>query len=277
MKEGDIVYIDASGWIADTGELVYTTDEEKAKEGGIYDEKARYGPRPVIVGAGRLIQGLEEALLNAEVGKEYEITIPPEKAYGHRKAEDVIIQSLDKIRKVPPFRDKKVVPEVGMEFVYQGRRARIVAMTAGRVRIDFNHPLAGKTLKYKYRVVKKVDNTSEKVKAILEINYGKAEDFDIKIKGDKIDIVLPEECKYSTDWALAKFRVVGDIRRYVGAKVLRFIEEYVSKEEKEEKGGEEEGEKEADKEGKTKTVKKERGEEKESEGKGEKARKKGKK
>lgn len=237
MKKGDIVYMESDGWVADSNELVYTTNEELAKKHNIYDEKQKYGPRPVIIGSGRLIKGLEEALLEAEVGKEYEVIVPPEKAYGLRKAEDVIIQSIDKIRRLPQFREGKATPEVGMEVFYRGRVGRIVSMTAGRVRLDFNHPLAGKPLKYKYKIIKKVEDTKEKIKAIIELDFGGSEDFKITLKksGTEVDITLPEVCKYSADWSLAKLKIVSDLRQYLDLKVIRFIEVYIKKEKTENK------------------------------------------
>ncbi len=78
ISPGDVVLAEFEAWIQETKELFDTTSESVAKENDIYNEKMTYGPQPLIVGKGRLFPGLDESMLKAEVGKEYEIIIPPE-------------------------------------------------------------------------------------------------------------------------------------------------------------------------------------------------------
>jgi len=85
ISKGDIVWIDYEGWIVSpngTRTLFDTTREEVAKKADKFEEKKVYTEFPIIVGHGRIIPGLDEALLNAEIGKDVEITIPPEKGAG---------------------------------------------------------------------------------------------------------------------------------------------------------------------------------------------------
>ena len=246
MEKGDIIRWEYEAWVVENEEetLIDTTKEDLAKEHGIHDPNAKYGPMVSIVGAGRLIKGIEEELLKAEVGKDYEVTIPPEKAYGERDPKLVKIHSYRELAR------QKIEPEIGKEVIINNKRGRIVTVTPGRVVIDFNHPLAGKTLKYKFKIVEKVEKDKDKIKAILEMDYGKElEKFSISVRKEEIVIQLPDVCKYDSAWSMAKYVVVGDIRDYVANKNVKFVEFYPKKEEKREEEKKEEVEKkEAEKE-----------------------------
>ncbi len=236
MQKGDIIRWEYEAWIVENGEetLFDTTNEDLAKEHGIHDPNLRYGPMVSIVGIGRLIKGMEEELLKAEVGKEYEAIITPDKAYGERDPKLVKIHSYRELAR------QKIEPEVGKEVIINNKRGRIVTVTPGRVVIDFNHPLAGKTLKYKFKIVEKVEGEVDKVRAIIEMDYGKEiENFKIELKDDDIIVELPDVCKYDNNWSVAKYMIVGDIRDYVANKDVKFVEVYPKKEEKEEEKAEE--------------------------------------
>ena len=237
MEKGDIIKWEYEAWILENEEenLIDTTSEELAKEHGIYDPNAKYGAMVSIVGAGRLIKGIEDELLKAEVGKEYEVIIPPEKAYGERDPKLVKIHSYRELAR------QKIEPEIGKEVIINNKRGRIVTVTPGRVVIDFNHPLAGKTLKYRFKIIEKVENEEDKVRAIIEMDYGKDVDkFSIEINEDDIIIQLPDVCKYDSSWGMAKYVIVGDIRDYVANKNVKFVEFYPKKEEKKEEKKEKE-------------------------------------
>ena len=107
-------------------------------------------------------------------------------------------------------------------------------MTPGRVRVDFNPPLAGKTLRYKFTIKEVVADPAAKVKTLVELNYGqgKADGFEVEAKGDLFTIKLPDACKYDSRWFVAKYRLVADLRAHAGAKTIRFVEEYTTEEPK---------------------------------------------
>ncbi len=241
MEKGDIIRWEYDAWIVEDGkeELYDTTSEEKAKENGIYDPNMRYGPMVSIVGIGRLVKGIENELLKAEIGKEYEVILKPEDAYGERDPKLVKIHSYRELVR------QKIEPEVGKEVIINNKRGRIVTVTPGRVVIDFNHPLAGKTLKYRFKIIEKIEDEAEKVRAIIEMDYGKEiENFKIEIEDEDIVIELPDVCKYDSNWSIVKYAVVSDIRDYVANKNVKFVEIYRKKEEKKEKAEEEKEEKE---------------------------------
>ena len=100
-------------------------------------------------------------------------------------------------------------------------------MTGGRVRIDYNNPLAGRTLEYTLRVTKNADTTEGKLRAILEMDYGLPDQFKIAIDREGAEVVVPDICKTDERWFVSKFRVVADIREVLGLPKVRFVEEYV--------------------------------------------------
>ena len=235
MEKNDIVYMEYDVWTKESNELVETTHEEQAKNGNIHDEKIKYKPVPVVVGVGRVIKGLDNSLLNAEVGKEYDVEILPSEAYGERDSKLVEIFSLHE------FRRRKITPEVGAEVNLKNKTGIITSVTAGRVRVDFNKRFAGKTLRYKYKIVRKAEK-DEKTNAVIEMHYENPKDFEVKTDGDEVTIKLPDVCKYDQGWFLAKYSIVSDLRDYAEIRKVKFVEEYVKKE-KEEKLEEQEKDK----------------------------------
>jgi len=272
MKKGDIVYIDYDLLIKETDELFETTNEDVARENDIYDEKTLYGPRATIVGEERWIKGLDESFLSANLGKDYEIEIPPENAFGERDPKLVEVKSRREIMRLPEFRKNDLQPVPGMPVTIGEKQGTIASVTAGRVRVDFNHKLAGHTLKYKYKVVEKPKGQEDQIRAIISMNYriGKEilDEFDIKVKAKKANIILPSSCIYDSNWFIVKYRVVGDLRNALSIDTIDFIERYVKKEEKEE--GSKEGEKKEEGKKGGKKVEKEGAEVKEGGKKGEK-------
>lgn len=228
IEEGDIVYVEYDSWVIHPDgkeELIDTTDEGKAKDNDLFDENTLYGPRPIIVGRGRVFQGFDESLKEAEIGVEKEVEVPPEKGAGERNP------SLVELHSIREFRRREIEPEIGKEVLLRNKKGIITAVTAGRVRVDFNNPLAGRLLRYKFKVEKKVENVEEKVKAILRMDYGDPEQFQVDVEGSEATIVLPERCKVDEFWFVTKYRVVGDLREYAGMNKIRFVEEYVRAEE----------------------------------------------
>ena len=224
IAKGDIVLMDFEGWIADTNELFDTTNAQTAQDNNVFNEKIDYKPMPVLIGGGRIFEGLDEALESAEVGKETEVVIPAEKAAGQRDP---------KLVEMIPMREflkQDIEPRVGMELNIRNRPGTVTAVTPGRVRVDFNRPLAGKELRYKFTIVSKMEGDEEKVKGVLEMDYGTSEGFGITVEDKVISIVLPDVCNYVQKWILAKYRVVADLLEAMAASNVRFIEEYVKAE-----------------------------------------------
>jgi FKBP-type peptidyl-prolyl cis-trans isomerase len=81
-QDGEEVLINYTGRFV-TGEIFDTSDEETAKQAGIYNPKRNpvYGPTPFVVG-GKVIAGLTEGLKMMNPGSKAKMIIPSEIAYG---------------------------------------------------------------------------------------------------------------------------------------------------------------------------------------------------
>ena len=162
MKQGDFIEIDFTGRIAATNEIFDLTSEETAKSEGIYNPKQNYGPALVIIGARMVIPGVEKELLSMKVGEEKEFTVPPDKGFGFRDPRLVRVIS------IASFAKQRINPVPGMFVTIDNRQARVQSVSGGRVRVDFNNPLAGKELTYRMRIVKEIRPAKDKVSSLLE-------------------------------------------------------------------------------------------------------------
>src|SRR5437870_3253825 len=222
IEKGDIVWIEYDAWTVNpngTQTLFDTTHDEVAKKEGKFDEKKVYIETPVVVGKGRLFEGLDAALVGAKIGETKEVVIPADKGAGARDPR------LVELRTEREFLRQEINPEVGMEVSISGKHGIVTAVSAGRVRVDFNNPLAGKTLKYVVKPTRKAKTPDERVRAIIDMDYGLAEQFKIHLKSDAAEIQLPDVCKTDEKWFVSKFRVVADLGELSDLKSIRFIEE----------------------------------------------------
>ncbi len=232
MEDKDLVYVDYDVWILpgeeDGEEMIFdTTDRITAEKEEIFDENEKYGPKPVILGNGEIIEGFEKALMDAEVEKKGSVEVPPEEGFGNRDPRKIELFSRREL-------DRKGVDIVeGGRVQMDNRIGTIIQATAGRVRVDFNNPLAGKTVRYDFTITEKAETPEEIVKAILLKDYDDV-DFEVEIGEDTIDVILPDVCKYDQAWFVAKYRVVGDVRNLLDTETLRFIEPYATNESEEE-------------------------------------------
>jgi len=165
MQKGEFVRIDYIGRIASTGEIFDLTSEEAAKKEGVFNPKQKYGPVLVIIGAGTIVPGVEKKLEGMKKGEESEFTVKPDEGFGDRDPR------LIKIISISQFTKQKLNPMPGMFVTVNGVQGRVQGISGGRVRVDFNHPLAGKDLKYRVKLIDVVEGTLEKAKGILE-HYG---------------------------------------------------------------------------------------------------------
>lgn len=186
MEKGDLVLVDYVGK-AD-GEIFDLSVEEKAKEEGMYNENTEYRPIPILVGYDYVIDGFEENVKEMEVGEEREFTVSPEKGYGKRDSEQV------ETYPEKEFNRQDVDVQVGDQLMIGRRRGRVISKGSGRVRIDFNHPLAGKELDYWVRVNEKVEDDEEKARKIFDFRIGHG---DIRLEDDKVVIEHKHEGEHA--------------------------------------------------------------------------------
>jgi peptidylprolyl isomerase len=118
--------------------------------GEVFDSSEGRPPLKFTVGAGQMIPGFDAAVVGMARGETKTITIGPEQAYGLRDEECLI----DFPRANVP---EGMEIEPGMQLYLQDSRgnpvpALVVSIDEKAVRMDCNHPLAGKTLQFDIRI-----------------------------------------------------------------------------------------------------------------------------
>ncbi len=149
-----------------TRHAVVSIDYTLKDDGGnILDTSDGGEPLAYIQGIGNLIAGLETALEGRASGDVFNVSIPPEQAYGLHE------EALILTRPRSTFNNSAQLV-VGTRFMAEtddGRRLFTVTGIAGdQVTVNGNHPLAGKTLHF--------DVTVRAVRAATEeeLNHGHA-------------------------------------------------------------------------------------------------------
>ena len=211
LQKGDFILIDYVAKVKETNEVFDTTKDDVAKKEHTYKEGELYEPKLVVVGENWVLKALDEALLNMGVNETQTIEIPADKAFGQRDPE--------KIRRVPikQLYAKEINPVVGARIEFQGKMATIRSTGAGRVLLDFNPPLAGRTLIYDLTVTKKLDADEEKIRAIIHrrVPVVEQDKFKLTLKDKKLSVDLPEETFYVEGIQIAKRGISMDIQKFL--------------------------------------------------------------
>ena len=178
MKEGDFVEVEYVGRIKLTGEIFDLTSEELAKKEGIHNPKHMYGPALVVIGSNMVIRGVMKELEKMEVGKERTFDVSPPEGFGMRNPKLIRIIPISK------FIENKINPVPGEYFEIDGMQAKVQSVSGGRVRVDFNNPLAGKMLTYKIKILKRVEGGKNKVEKLLK--YYRIDYSGLEIRGKEV-------------------------------------------------------------------------------------------
>ena len=214
IEKGDFIRINYTGKFED-GTIFDTIDEEVAKEQDIYDENVRYGSYIIIVGAKHVVEGLDEDFIGKDVAYRGTVEVPPEKGYGERRTE------LVKTYPTSKFTEK---PVQGMRAVVDGKQGTVVMTIGRRARIDFNSPMAGKTLTFDYVIEEKIDDDIDKIKSLLKSYF--MTDFDVEIADDVAVIESPSDLWLNQNWLLLKQRIAHELFQSMELDSVKFVETY---------------------------------------------------
>ena len=210
LQKGDFILIDYTAKVKETNEVFDTTVEEAAKKERLFKEGEIYEPKLVVIGEGWVLKALDESLATMEVEKATSVEIPPEKAFGTRDSGKVRRVSLKNLTA------KGITPNIGKRVEYNGKMATVRAIGAGRVLLDFNPPLAGKTLVYEVTIKKKLETQEEKIAALIHRRIPTAEEdkFKFKVEEKTLTIEMPEETFYLEGIQVSKRGIAVDTQRF---------------------------------------------------------------
>lgn len=118
--------------------------------GEIIDSSAGREPLEYQQGQGMLVPGVEAGLEGAKPGDKRKLTIPAKDGYGESDPEMIITAPREAFAQMPDLKVGATVRASGPDGEF---RAIVVEIAEAAVRLDLNHPLAGKTLDFDIEVV----------------------------------------------------------------------------------------------------------------------------
>ncbi|PIN99322.1 MAG: hypothetical protein COT90_00125 [Candidatus Diapherotrites archaeon CG10_big_fil_rev_8_21_14_0_10_31_34] len=221
MEKGDIAVIDYTATNKSSEKIFDSTIKENAVKAGIFDEKINYAPVSITIGNNELLKSLEEEITKMKAGEEKKILLKAAKAFGERSAE------LIKVMPMKEFIARDIRPVPGLIVELNDMRGKIQSVSGGRIRVDFNHELAGKDVEYEVKIEKILTEKKDKLIALKEKFFG--EKAKLKEEKDKIEVlfdgIVPEP-RSKAAFAETIFKSFKEIKK------LSFTEEIEQSKEK---------------------------------------------
>lgn len=139
VKKGDKVKIHYTGRI---------------KDGQVFDSSLEREPIEFEIGSGRVIPGVDKGVIGMKPGEKKEVDVPPQEDYGEYEQKLLIDVPMDKM-------PKDIKPDVGMRLqminnMGQPLPVLVTEVNDESVKLDANHPLAGKDLVFNIELVEVV-------------------------------------------------------------------------------------------------------------------------
>ena len=221
IKLRDFIEVEYTGKLAD-GTVFDTTSKAVADANKLPTEKGHFAPAKICVGERQLLTGLDEAFVDKEVGIEYTITLPVEKAFGKRDIKRV------KIVPMSTFREHKMDPYPGLQVDMDGQIGLVTNVSGGRVIVNFNHPLAGKEVQYTFTIKQQITDDGEKLKTYIVATFHlPADKIKVEIKDEKATVQLPVDLPVQLTSVL-----VQKLQELIKLKEITFVKEEKKSEEK---------------------------------------------
>jgi len=180
----------------------------KVKNGDVFDSNIKEDlkklnpeatPKPLVIslGEGMFLKAVDDFLIGKDAGR-HKIELTPDKAFGPRVSK--FVQTIP----MKIFRSQNLNPFPGAVFNFDGRVAKVLAVSGGRVMVDFNHPLAGKEVIYEINILKKIEDQNEKIKSFIEFLFRRNLNFSVVDK--KIIIEAEKEMAKFIEMFNEKFK-----------------------------------------------------------------------
>ena len=225
FKKGQLILLDYTAKIKDSGEIFETTIEDEAKKHSLHEPNVKYMPKLVSVGEGWVLKVLDDALSETTSGDKKTIEVSPDKGFGERDKGKVRMIPLRKLGE-----DAEKV-SVGDTVEIDNKKGIIRYIGSGRVQVDYNHRYAGKTILYDINIKKSLDSDDDKISEILKSRLPiENEKIIYKKNGTAVDITIPEEIFRADGLAIIKHFTQTDLFKFVTSLTkVNFIETYENK------------------------------------------------
>jgi len=136
---------------AKKGDKVKVHYTGKLEDGSVFDSSGGESPLEFTLGQGQVIPGFDQGVLGMEPGESKVLNIPVDRAYGPYNPDGVFEIERSEL---PP----DIPLEVGMRLQGNQPGGRVAEITVvefddSKVKMDGNHPLAGKALTFEIQLV----------------------------------------------------------------------------------------------------------------------------
>lgn len=153
-------------YIAVTYQL-YTVENGKST---LVEEAPEGHPFQFISGYGIALDAFEKAVVEMEKGQEFDFSLTKEQAYGDYEDEHVIELDKDVFTVNGHFDHDNIYKGAMVPLQNEdGNRfyGRVLEIGDDKVKLDLNHPLAGKDLEFKGRIVERREATNEEIQGLI--------------------------------------------------------------------------------------------------------------
>lgn len=132
------------------GKYIFIEYTLKLEDGNVVDTNVGSTPMNFIHGKGQIVPGLEKELGGMKKGESKHVIVKPKDGYGNIRD--------DAIREVPRDKIPEESQKAGAQIQGRTARGRVIPLTVKEVKdktiiLDYNHPLAGKTLYFDVKIV----------------------------------------------------------------------------------------------------------------------------
>ncbi|MFC1771541.1 peptidylprolyl isomerase [Candidatus Margulisiibacteriota bacterium] len=132
---------------AKSGDIVSVHYIGKLTNGIVFDTSKDRDPLSFEIGAGQMIPGFENAIIDMEIDQTKELLIPCDQAYGPHK--EALISEIPKTS-LPPDLDPQIDEQIVIEDNSGNEiHAIVIEINEDTITLDTNHPLAGEDLIFK--------------------------------------------------------------------------------------------------------------------------------
>ena len=225
IENGSMITIDYTAKIQNEngGTVFDTTVEDVAQTEAIFNPNKFYEPMLVVLGQGWVPNGLEKAISQSKIGEKFEINVLCDDAYGPKDPSKI------KLVARREFQKQNINPSIGDRIKIGTQTGTVISVGSGRVRMDYNHVLAGKDIEYKVTIHQLITAKEDQIKALIKRRLPGADlsGISITINSSEVEVHMPEKARFLEFVQFAKAEAAKDIQEIVpGYKVIKFIETF---------------------------------------------------
>lgn len=221
LEKNSLVMVEYTARIKDTDKIIETT---RSDDGSKMDEpKDRYEPRLVSIGnpAHPVVRGFDAALADAQIDVPQTVEVKPLDAYGEIKRALVRMLTLRKLG------ENAENASIGDSISVKGKQGVVKFVGSGRVKIDFNHRYAGKTILYDFVVTQKLESPDEIIEALLDEAGFAENESSFSLEDDTLSVEVPDKFYRKENIQNIKFILQIELFQFVPTlHKIEFVESY---------------------------------------------------